>query len=121
MSRHKKKVKTVSIIGREAEFEGTLKNEKGIRIEGKVQGEIQAKGEVIVGKGALIEANIQTQSVSISGKVVGNVHCQGKVELSPSASLEGNVKAADLTIPEGAFFSGECKMTSSGKIGRRSN
>ena len=27
MSRDKEKVKTVSIIGREAEFEGTLKNE----------------------------------------------------------------------------------------------
>ena len=59
----------------------------------------------------MVEANIQTQSVSISGKVAGNVHCQGKVELSPSASLEGNVKAADLTIPEGVFFNGECKMT----------
>ena len=111
MSRDKEKVKTVSIIGREAEFEGTLKNEKGIRIEGKVQGEIQAKREVIVSKDALVKANIQGRSVSIGGKVVGNVDCQGKVELSPSASLEGNVKAADLTIPEGAFFNGECKMT----------
>ncbi len=111
MSRYKKKVKTVSIVGREAEFEGTLKNEKGIRIEGKVQGEIQAKGEVIVGRDALVEANIQAPLVSIGGKVVGNVDCQGRVELFPSASLEGNVKAADLTIPEGAFFNGECKMT----------
>ncbi len=31
----------------------------------------------------------------------------------PSANLEGNVRAADLTIPEGAFFNGECKMISS--------
>lgn len=69
----------------------------------------------------MVKANIQAESLSIGGKVVGNVHCLGKVELSPSGSLEGNVKAADLTIPEGAFFSGECKMTSSGKLGRRSN
>ncbi len=48
---------------------------------------------------------------------MGNVHCQGKVELSPSARLEGNVKAADLTIPEGAFSSGECKMTFSRQDG----
>lgn len=44
---------------------------------------------------------------------MGNVDCQGRVELFPSASLEGNVKAADLTIPEGAFFNGECTMISS--------
>ena len=113
MSRYKKKVKTVSIIGREAEFEGTLKNEEGIRIEGKVQGEIQAKGEVIVSKDALVKANIQGRSVNIGGKVVGNVDCQGTVELFPSASLEGNIRAADLTIPDGAFFNGECKMISS--------
>jgi len=107
------KVKIGSIIGREAEFEGIMKSEKGVRIEGKAQGEIQARGEVVVGKDALVKANIQAQSVSIGGKVVGNVDSQGRVELSRSGSLEGNVKAADLTIPEGAFFNGQCKMTSS--------
>ncbi len=107
------KVKIGSIIGREAEFEGVMKGKKGVRIEGKVQGEIQMKGEVVVGKDALVKANIQAHSVSIGGKVVGNVDSQGRVELSPSGSVEGNVKAADLTIPGGAFFNGQCKMTSS--------
>ena len=117
MSRDKEKIEIATVIGKEAQFEGTMKSEEGVQIEGRVQGEIQVRGEVIIGEDALVEASIQAQSVTIGGKVVGNVDCQGRVELSPSASLEGNVKATDLTIQEGAFFSGECKMVASHEDG----
>jgi len=101
---------TESIIGKETELEGILKDTESIRIDGKVEGKIQSEGDVIVGEDAIVKANIEAKSVSISGKVEGDITCQGKVELFPSGSLKGNVKASGLTIPEGAFFDGECKM-----------
>jgi len=101
---------TESIIGKETKLKGTLKDKESIRIDGKVEGKIQSEGDVIVGEDAIVKANIEAKSVSISGKVEGNITCQGKVELFPSGSLKGNVKASGLTIPEGAFFDGECKM-----------
>jgi cytoskeletal protein CcmA (bactofilin family) len=107
---HKEEFKTASIIGEETEFKGTLKDKGNIRIDGKFEGEIQVEGNVIVGKDAFIKANIRAKSINISGKVVGNIDCQEKVELFSSGSLEGKVKASDLTIAEGAFFNGECRM-----------
>jgi len=107
---HREKFRTASIIGKGTEFKGTLKDKESIRIDGKFEGKIQVEGNVIVGQDAVIKADIQAKSISIGGKVTGNVDCQEKVEIFPSGSLEGKVKASDLTIAEGAFFNGECKM-----------
>lgn len=111
----KEKLETESIIGKETEFKGTVKDKESIHIDGKVEGKIQSEGDVIVGEDAIVKANIKARSISIRGKVVGNVTCQGKVELFPSGSLKGNMKASDLTIAEGAFFDGKCKMIASSK------
>lgn len=107
--------KTESIIGRESEFEGTLKAKESVYIDGELGGKVQVEAEVIVGKDAVVKADIQAESVTIKGKVIGNVDCQRKVELFPSGSLKGNVKASGLTIPEGAFFDAQCRMVPSGK------
>ncbi len=107
----KEKVRTASIIGEGTEFKGTLKDKGSVRIDGNFEGEIAVEGDVVIGKDALIKANIRAKSIDISGKVIGNIDCQEKVELFPTGSLEGKVKASDLTIAEGAFFNGECRMT----------
>ena len=104
------KFKTSSVIGKETEFKGSLKDKESIRIDGKFEGEIEVGGNLTVGENAVIKANIKAKSVNIGGKVVGDVNCEGKVELFSSGSLEGKVKASDLTIAEGAFFNGECRM-----------
>lgn len=111
MSARKEEFQTESVIGKEAELKGTLKHKENIRIDGKLEGEIQSEGDVMVGENAIVKANIEARSISISGKVEGNVTCGGKVELFPSGSLKGNIRASGLTIPEGAFFDGEFKMT----------
>lgn len=110
MFKKKETIKTNSIIGRGTEFKGFIKDKESIRIDGKFEGEIETEGSVIVGEGAFIKGNIKARSVSIGGKVIGDVLCEGKVELFSSGSLEGKVQASDLTIAEGAFFNGECRM-----------
>lgn len=112
MFKKKRKFRTSSIIGREAEFKGTLKDEESIRIDGKFEGKIQVEGNVTVGEDAIVKANIEAKSISIGGKVIGDINSEERVELFSSGSLEGKVKASDLTIAEGAFFNGECRMVS---------
>ena len=109
--RKKTEGKTSSIIGREAEFKGTVIDKGSLRIDGKFEGEIQTEGSIIIGKDSVVQANIKAKSVFIGGKVIGDIDCEEKVELSSTGSLEGKVKASDLTIAEGGFFNGECRMT----------
>ncbi len=105
-----KEEKTSTIIGKNTELKGTLKDKESVRIDGKFEGEIGTEGNLFIGEEAIIRANIKAKSVSIAGRVFGDINCEEKVELLSSGSLEGKVRASDLTIAEGAFFNGECKM-----------
>ncbi len=109
--RKKNEGRTSSVIGRETEFKGSLIDRGSLRIDGKFTGEIRTEGSLVLGEDAIVQANIKARSVFIGGKVIGNIDCEERVELSSTGSLEGKVKASDLTIAEGGFFNGECKMT----------
>ncbi len=112
--RRKKEEITNSVIGKNTEFKGVLKDKENVRIDGKFEGEIQTEGMVIIGEDAVVQANITAKAVDIGGKVIGDINCAGRVELFSSGSLEGKIRASDLTIAEGAFFNGECNMTPAG-------
>jgi cytoskeletal protein CcmA (bactofilin family) len=113
MGRKKEEI-TNSVIGKNTEFKGVLKDKENVRIDGKFEGEIQTEGMVIIGEEAVVQANITAKAVDIGGKVTGDINCAGRVELFSSGSLEGKIRASDLTIAEGAFFNGECNMTPAG-------
>lgn len=115
--RRKKEEITNSVIGKNTEFKGVLKDKENVRIDGKFEGEIQTEGMVIIGEDAVVQANITAKAVDIGGKVIGDINCAGRVELFSSGSLEGKIRASDLTIAEGAFFNGECNMTPAGTEG----
>jgi len=113
MLKRKIREKINTIIGPGTEFKGTLKDRESIRIDGKFEGKIETEGSVTIGENAIVQVDIKANAVIIAGRVIGDVNCEGKVEIFSTGSLEGKVKASDLTIAEGAFFNGECRMDSS--------
>ncbi len=117
MNRDSENMEAESIIGKEAQFKGTLKGEGSIRIEGKVDGKIVVEGNVSMGENAMIKAHIKAESITISGTVEGNIDCKERVEILPSGTLKGGVRTSDLTIAEGGFFEGQCKMVPSSGSG----
>ena len=104
---------TNSMVGPGSELHGTFRDGAGVRVDGVFEGELDVGGDVIVGPEASVKATIRARSLLILGKVVGDIESKGKVEIGSTGSLEGNVKASDLTIAEGAFFNGECRMNPS--------
>lgn len=113
MFKKKEQDRTNSVIGPGTELKGTLKDTGSIRVDGKFEGKIETEGNVIVGEDAVVKADIKAAAAIISGKVTGDISCEGRVEICSTGSLEGKVRASDLTIAEGAFFNGECRMSSS--------
>ena len=102
-----------SVLGPGTELQGKFKDAAGVRADGNFEGELDVAGDVIVGPEAIVNANIRARSLLILGKVVGDIQSQGRVEIGSTGSLTGNVTASDLTIAEGAFFNGECRMSPS--------
>ncbi len=103
-----KKVDT--IIGKETQIAGHIVATGTIRVDGRVEGDIAADGDVIVGESGRIVASIRARNVTVAGEVQGDVYAGGRLEIVPSGKLYGDVRTAVLAIEDGAIFKGMCEM-----------
>ncbi len=99
-----------TVIGADASFKGELKFEKGVRVLGRIEGQITTKGDLHIAEGGRIKADVSAGNVQIDGRVEGNLAATGKVLLNASAQLEGDLRAARLEVAEGAVFVGNCRV-----------
>jgi cytoskeletal protein CcmA (bactofilin family) len=100
-----------TVLSPDIEFSGSLHFEKPFLIQGKVSGDINATGLLMVAEEAVVEANIRASKVIILGTVKGNVTAADKVEVAVTGKLTGNVTAPEITMETGCYFSGRCIMT----------
>ena len=109
----KKKSKTeIVILGKTTSFTGILKFETTLRIQGIFRGTIEAAGDLIVDREALVDADhITVNSLTVYGNMSGTVHAHGKVDMMSGAKVHGDVTASKLRIADGVLFEGKCKMT----------
>lgn len=94
-------------LGKDTEFEGTLKFKEGLKIEGKFNGDISSEGHLVIGKTGEVKAEILVGSVIVEGKVNGNIIASDLVELRSTAELRGDITASKLKIQEGVVFVGK--------------
>ncbi len=95
-----------TIIGADASFKGELTFDKGVRLLGKFDGQIETKGNLLVAEGARLSGEVKACNAQIDGEMVGNLNANGKVLLSATASLEGDLETARLEVADGATFVG---------------
>ena len=102
-------------IGPDAVFKGELRFEKGVKLLGKLEGEIASEGNLVIGEGAKLIGNAKVGAIRLDGEVKGNLEAASKVQLSASARLEGDLKTARLEVAEGAVLVGQCVIGVNGK------
>ncbi len=106
----KKTETTTTFLGKDTEFEGKLTFHGTIRIDGHFKGEISADGSLIVGEGAMIEANMHISYILINGEIHGNIIVDDRIEIHPPGKVFGDIQAPTLLIDEGGIFEGNCWM-----------
>src|ERR1700747_3002329 len=99
------------ILSSDVEIKGSIKFQKELLIDGKVEGDINSDGVLTVGENAEIRGEIKTKSITVYGKVHGNITVAERCELKSKCVLQGDLKAARLTIEEGATFIGKSEVT----------
>src|SRR6266481_5867424 len=99
------------ILSSDVEIKGSIKFQKELIIDGKVEGDINSDGILTVGENAEIRGEIKTKSITVYGKVHGNITVSERCELKSKCVLQGDLKAARLTIEEGATFIGKSEVT----------
>lgn len=99
-----------ALMGKGTEFQGDLKFDGTVRIDGIFRGEIQAAGTLVVGEGARVEAKIRCGTVIMSGEVIGDIEASHRVEALAPARIQGNIQTPVLVINEGVQFDGVARM-----------
>ena len=109
-----------TVIGPDAVFKGELSFDKGVRVDGRVEGKITTKGHIAVSQAGKLQADVDAGGIIIEGEVKGNLVASDKVELRQTARLTGDIKAAKLIVTEGASFSGHCSVGPNASAGAAS-
>lgn len=105
-----------SVISNSAVFKGDICTENDLRIDGRVEGNINSKGKVIIGTEGYIKGKIMSTSVEIYGKFLGDVIVSDTVILKTSSYYKGQITTHNMKIETGASFFGSCKMPNDEKI-----
>ena len=103
-----------SVIAADVEITGTIKSTGSVRIDGKLDGELNCTGDTVIGKSATIKGNLAVSSATIEGTIHGNVVAKDRIEMKSSARVTGDIKAKRLSVEDGVTFIGRSEVNPSG-------
>lgn len=99
-----------NLLGANTDFEGTIRSDGNIRIDGVFRGRIETTGNVLIGPSAKVLADIVANIVQVWGSVQGNIKTQGRLEILANGRVWGDIEVGSLLIDEGGMFRGQCTM-----------
>ncbi len=100
-----------TLLGIDAQVEGSLSIKDSARLDGTVHGDVNAQGALILGPKGVIEGNVTASDVEVGGTIRGNVTATGRVFLTSTANLTGDIICKGIVIDENAVFQGRCDMS----------
>lgn len=98
------------LIGGTTFIEGSVAFSRGLRVDGRVKGNIVHSGDdpstLVLSESGRIEGEVHVSHAIINGTVVGPVHGSQYVELQPKARVTGDVYYRAVEIHPGAVVQG---------------
>ncbi len=98
------------LIGKNTVFKGEMISEGLVRIEGKAIGVVNSTSDVIIGHEAKTILDVKANNIVIAGYIKGTLDIDQKVEIASTGTVIGVIKASELSVEDGAVFSGSCEM-----------
>lgn len=99
-----------TLIGVRTELKGDIVFSGGLRIDGKVKGNITAKGDgsstLVLSENAVVTGNITVPHVIVNGSIKGNVRSSERIELQPKSEITGDVYYKVIEMALGAAING---------------
>jgi len=99
-----------SLIGADATIEGNITFSGGLRIDGRIKGNIRAGEDeastLVVSEKACIEGEVRVANLVINGTILGSIHAAAFLELQPNARVTGDISYNTLEMHLGAVVQG---------------
>lgn len=100
-----------SIISPGVEIKGDISSQGSIRIDGYVEGNLNIKGDLILGDTGKIKGEVKAENIIIAGKVEGRASAGTRFEITATGAITGDINAATLIVEEGGLLDGTSRMT----------
>ncbi len=99
-----------TLIGAKTDLKGDIVFSGGLRVDGKVRGNITAKGEgnstLVLSENATVTGNVTVPHIITNGSIKGNVRAAERIELQSKAEIFGDVYYKVIEMALGAVVNG---------------
>ena len=99
-----------TLIGAKTDLKGDIVFTGGLRVDGKVRGNITAKGDgnstLVLSEHAMVTGNVTVPHIITNGTIKGNVRAAERIELQPKAEISGDVYYKVIEMSLGAVING---------------
>lgn len=99
-----------TVISEKVFFNGDFKSDGSVRIDGGIEGQLDIKGDLVLGDKGTVKGDIIATNILVSGTVEGTVQAKGRLEIAPTGSIKGGVQCKSLIVEEGGIIQGNCRM-----------
>ena len=114
MKKKRKFVAITTLIDKDIVISGDTTYTGGIRIDGKIKGNLKVHGDegslLIMGYGSTITGDVEVEKAIINGEINGNVKCNDYLELNTNAIVNGSIEYDIIEIHEGSKINGNLKF-----------
>ena len=86
---------------------GDVVTDGDVRIEGLVEGRVQAGGRVVIAGGARVHGPVTAAEVEVSGSVEGEITSRGHLLLAQTGRITGDVRAHHMRVEDGGIIQGK--------------
>jgi len=107
--------KLSSLIADNVEVVGDVIFSGGLRVDGRVEGNVINKGEerglLVISECGCIEGSVKTHDAVVNGTIIGDLTVGHFLELQPNARITGNITYRQLQMDCGASVDGKLVKT----------
>ncbi|HKJ79249.1 MAG TPA: polymer-forming cytoskeletal protein, partial [Prolixibacteraceae bacterium] len=100
----------INILSEGTTIKGDIVANGDIRIDGSLNGNIEAKGRLVVGPKGKVEGEINCNNIEVSGSIKGKINVSELLTMKASAQINGDIVAGKLSVEPGSVFTGTCTM-----------
>ena len=99
-----------TIIGPGTSVSGDIESGGFTRVDGNVQGDVKARGRLIIGERARMKSNVSGTFVTIGGVVFGNVLASERLIVLTTGLVMGDIITRRIQADEGCLIHGRVRV-----------
>ena len=101
---------SLSIIASGMTITGDIDTDGVVKIEGRVDGNIKAARQVLIGRQGEVHGDVTTREAVIGGTVHGTIHAAERLEIQATSLVVGDINTRAIAVVEGGRINGTVRI-----------